>query len=97
MSTYRPGAPIVGATPSEKTYNRLTMSWGVTPVLVPKRPTSGTELFELSAGAAVKACGCQSGDIISVTAGMPVGKVNYTNTLRVLQLTDEMLARSNKD
>ena len=35
VSTYRPGAAIIGATPSEKTYHRLTMSWGVTPVLVP--------------------------------------------------------------
>ena len=29
VSTYRPGAPIIAATPSEKTFNRLTMSWGV--------------------------------------------------------------------
>ena len=28
VSTYRPGAPIIAATPSEKTFNRLTMSWG---------------------------------------------------------------------
>ena len=31
VSTYRPGAPIIAATPSEKTFNRLTMSWGVKP------------------------------------------------------------------
>lgn len=28
------------------------------------------------------------GDIITITAGMPVGHVNYTNTLRVHQLTE---------
>lgn len=97
VSTYRPGAPIVGATPCEKTFHRLTMSWGVAPVLVPQRPTSGTQLFELSAYAAVKACGCKAGDIITVTAGMPVGKVNYTNTLRVLQLTEQILAQGFRD
>lgn len=97
VSSYRPGAPIVGATPSEKTYHRLTMSWGVTPVLVPKRPSSGTELFELSACAATEATDAKAGDIITVTAGMPVGKVNYTNTLRVLQLTEQILAHGFQD
>lgn len=91
VSTYRPGTCIVGATPDETTFNRLTMSWGVVPVLVDRRPTSDTELFELSAHAAAEAVGAKAGDIITVTAGMPVGKVNYTNTLRVLQLTEEIL------
>ena len=92
VSTYRPGAPIIGATPSEKTYNRLTMSWGVIPMLVPNRPSSDAELFELAAKVAVEAVGLKSGDIMTVTAGVPVGKINYTNSLRVLQLTDEILA-----
>ncbi len=92
VSTYRPGAPIIGATPSEKTYNRLTMSWGVIPMLVPNRPSSDAELFELAAKVAGEAVGLKSGDIMTVTAGVPVGKVNYTNSLRVLQLTDEILA-----
>ena len=92
VSTYRPGAAIIGATPSEKTYHRLTMSWGVTPVLVPNRPSSDAELFELSAKAAVAAC-----DIMTVTAGVPIGKVNYTNSLRVLQLTEELLAHGFQD
>ena len=92
VSTYRPGAPIIGATPSEKTYNRLTMSWGVIPMLVPNSPSSDAELFELAAKVAVEAAGLKSGDIMTVTAGVPVGKINYTNSLRILQLTDEILA-----
>lgn len=44
VSTYRPGTLIVAATPCEQTFNRLSMSWGVKPVLVAKRPSSGTEL-----------------------------------------------------
>ena len=97
VSTYRPGAAIIGATPSEKTYHRLTMSWGVTPVLVPNRPSSDAELFELSAKAAVASCGLEAGDIMTVTAGVPIGKVNYTNSLRVLQLTEELLAHGFQD
>ena len=97
VSTYRPGAAIIGATPSEKTYHRLTMSWGVTPVLVPNRPSSDAELFELSAKAAVASCGLEAGDIMTVTAGVPIGTVNDTNSLRVLQLTEELLAHGFQD
>ena len=97
VSTYRPGAPIIAATPSEQTFHRLTMSWGVTPVLVSCRPNSGTELYELSAGAAVSALDLRVGDTITVTAGMPVGRVNYTNTLRVHQLTEHAFAHLVQD
>ena len=31
----------------------------------------------------------KSGDIITITAGMPVGEVYYTNTLRVHELTEK--------
>ena len=88
VSTYRPGTVIVAATPCEQTFNRLSMSWGVKPVLVAKRPSSGTELYSLSEQAAIKTMDLRVGDIITITAGMPVGHVNYTNTLRVHQLTE---------
>ena len=89
VSTYRPGAPIIAATPSENTSNRLTMSWGVKPILVEKRPQSGTELYHLSEKAAVTALDLRVGDVITITAGMPVGEVYYTNTLRVHELTEK--------
>lgn len=97
VSTYRPGAPIIAATPNEKTCNRLTMSWGVTPVLVSRHPMSGTELYDLSEQAAISALDLRVGDIITITAGMPVGHVNYTNTLRVHQLTERSFAHIVQD
>ena len=97
VSTYRPGAPIIAATPCEKTFNRLTMSWGVTPVMVPHAPKSGTELYDLSEQAAIQALDLRVGDIITITAGMPVGHVNYTNTLRVHQLTERSFAQFVQD
>ena len=97
VSTYRPGAPIIAATPNGKTFHRLSMSWGVHPVMVPKRPTSGTELYDLSEQAAISAVDLRVGDIITITAGMPVGHVNYTNTLRVHQLTERSFAQLVQD
>ena len=97
VSTYRPGAPIIAATPNDKTFHRLSMSWGVHPVMVPQRPTSGTELYDLSEQAAISAVDLRVGDIITITAGMPVGHVNYTNTLRVHQLTERSFAQFVQD
>lgn len=93
VSSYRPGTPIIAPTPKESTYNRLTMSWGVTPVLVKERPSRGTELYDQAAHAAISIVDAKVGDIITVTAGMPVGKVKYTNTLRILQLTEQHFAQ----
>ena len=77
VSTYRPGAPIIAATPNEKTCNRLTMSWGVTPCCVPPSQVRQPQLYDLSEQAAISALDLRVGDIITITAGMPVGHVNY--------------------
>ncbi len=90
VSSRRPGKLIVGATPSEKTFHRLTMSWGVIPCLV-KRPQSGTGLYMQAVRGAVESLDVKVGDIIIVTAGMPVGRVSYTNTMRVVQVTDDFI------
>ena len=55
---------------------------------LPPGPSSGTELYSLSEQAAIQTLDLRVGDIITITAGMPVGHVNYTNTLRVHQLTE---------
>ena len=40
---------------------------------------------------AVESLDVKVGDIIIVTAGMPVGRVSYTNTMRVVQVTDDFI------
>ena len=90
VSNRRPGKFIVGATPSERTFHQLTMSWGVIPCMV-KRPSSGTGLYMQAVRGAVEALDVKVGDIIIVTAGMPVGGVSYTNTMRVIQVTEDYI------
>ncbi len=90
VSCHRPGKIIVGATPSEKTYNRLTMSWGIIPCMV-KRPESGSALYVQALNAAVRTAGVKADDTIIITAGMPVGHVNYTNTMRAMKVTEESI------
>ena len=90
VSCRRPGKIIVGATPNEKTYNRLTMSWGIIPCMV-KRPESGSALYIQALNAAVRTADVKADDTIIITAGMPVGHVNYTNTMRAMKVTEESI------
>ena len=96
VSSFRPGTIIVGATYNEKAYHRMTMSWGVVPALI-KQVNSGTELYTQAVRAAVETCGVQVGDIITVTAGMPVGHVHYTNTLRLIEVTQAYINMAFED
>lgn len=91
VSSFRPEHLIIGATPNEITFQRLTMSWGVYPVLV-NRPANEGILYEQSARAACAVCACEEGDLITITAGMPVGEAHTTNSLRVYELTAKHVA-----
>ncbi|MGN0994519.1 MAG: pyruvate kinase alpha/beta domain-containing protein [Butyricicoccus sp.] len=87
VSSFRPGTPVVGATHVERTFHQLSMSWGIIPCMA-SPVKSGTELYSQAVKAAVLSVHADVGDIITVTAGMPVGRVSYTNTLRVIELQD---------
>ncbi len=82
MSKYRPNIPVIGATPSEKTYHQLSLSWGVTPVLARYQATSD-ELFRHAVDCAKMVGLVKKGDRVVITAGIPLGISGTTNTLRV--------------
>ena len=87
VSSFRPGTPVIGATPVERTFHQMSMSWGIIPCMS-TFVKSGTELYTQAIRAAVHSVGAKEGDIITVTAGMPVGRVSYTNTLRLIELQE---------
>ena len=82
VSKFRPHQIIVGATPEEKTYHQLAMSWGVCPVLALNQENAD-KLFVHSVDCAKKSGLVDDGDIVVITAGMPINVAGTTNTLRV--------------
>ncbi len=82
ISKYRPTCPIVGCTTSEKVYRQLAMSWGVIPVLFEEKQSSD-ELFEHAVARAVEAGVVKCGDLVVLTAGLPLGIPGMTNILKV--------------
>lgn len=81
ISKYRPGLPIIGCTDTEQTCRHLALSWGVTPVLM-TTVRSTDELIDLSIAAAQREKLLKEGDLVVVTAGVPVGVSGSTNILK---------------
>lgn len=82
VSKFRPKAPIIAATTSEKILRRMLLSWGVYPVLI-KEVNSTDEIFELSINKAMEDGYINNGDLVVITAGVPVGVAGATNLIKV--------------
>lgn len=78
MSKFRPQQPIVAATPSEKTYHQLALSWGVYPVMALYQEDAG-KLFDHAIACAKRFCYVEEGDRVVIAAGAN----GITNVLRV--------------
>jgi pyruvate kinase len=82
VARYRPRVPILAPTPHAETYRRLALVWGVTPLLNQSQPTTD-ELIAGALGAALASTGVRRGDIVVITAGVPVGRPGMTNLIKV--------------
>lgn len=78
----RPHAPILCMTPSEITYRRMAMVWGVIPLLVPEFATID-EMITITVRAAHDAGLVHRGDTLVIIAGVPFGIAGQTNLLKV--------------
>ena len=82
MSEYRPEATILALTTNDVTYHRLALYWGVLPLLIPPASTLA-ELVDRIEELLRERNLAQSGEYVVVTASMPVGAGDTTNTLRI--------------
>ncbi|MDR3592141.1 MAG: pyruvate kinase [Negativicutes bacterium] len=82
VSRYRPQARIVAATQWEKVARRCQLYWGVQPVLVPTSPDSDALVSNSIKGAQDVGL-VKEGDLVVITAGVPVGTSGTTNMIRV--------------
>lgn len=89
ISKYRPNCPIISGTTDPTVLRQMNLSWGVTPILVEEKNNTD-ELFDHVVNVA-KANGLvQDGDLVVITAGVPLGMSGTTNLLKV-QLVGNVL------
>lgn len=82
LSKFRPSCMIIGCTPSETVLRQMSMSWGVYPVLMDEKESTD-ELFDSAVKAAEAAGYISKGDVVVLTAGIPLGVAGTTNMLKV--------------
>lgn len=81
ISKYRPTCPIISATTSAKVRRQNNLSWGVMPVMCEEKSNSD-ELFEHAVEVALETGIIKKGDIVVITAGIPLGQSGTTNMLK---------------
>ena len=87
MSKFRPFEPIVAATPVEKTYHQLSLSWGVYPALARYQLTTD-DLFIHAVDCAKQIDMVKDGDKVVITAGIPLDTPGNTNMIKVQTVGD---------
>lgn len=82
VSKYRPSCPIIGCSVNKNVCRQLNLSWGVTPILVDRQETSD-ELFDHAVDQAEKHGLVDQGQLVVLTAGVPLGVSGTTNLIKV--------------
>ena len=82
VSKFRPHELIIAATPEQKTFHQLSLSWGVYPVLALNQ-NSEESLFVHAVDCAKQIDAVKAGDCVVITAGVPVNTSGNTNLLKV--------------
>ena len=82
VSRFRSPMPILGLTTSEKTWRKLGMSWGVTPVMV-EWYNSTDVLFYEATKEAKRVLSLKPGDKVVITGGMTNGVSGNTNLIKI--------------
>jgi len=82
VSRFRTPVDIIGMTTDPKIWRRLSMSWGVTPVLSENFPSMDV-MFYFAQNAAKKVLNLKRGDNILLTGGPINGSSGNTNTIKV--------------
>lgn len=81
ISRFRPACPIAALTTREKIRRQMAISWGVVPFLTGE-VNSTDRIFSLSADVARKEGLVEKGDVVVITAGVPLGESVATNLMK---------------
>ena len=92
ISKYRPKAPIIAATSNDHVLRRLALVWGVYPQLGQKAETTD-EMLAVAVEESVNSGLVSHGDLVVITAGVPVGEAGTTNLMKI-HVVGDILAKA---
>ncbi|NLJ77949.1 MAG: pyruvate kinase [Tissierellia bacterium] len=91
ISKFKPNVPIIAATTRPKVTRKLSLVWGVYPVIAGRSNTTD-EVVDASIDSALERGYVREGDLVVMTAGIPVGVTGTTNLIKV-HTVGKVLAR----
>ena len=90
VSRFRPSTTVVALLLDPQVQRQMALYWGVEPITMPFA-SSTDELVDFAVQAAEEAGIVKQGDLVVVTAGVPVGVSGTTNMIRVCQVGGALL------
>lgn len=85
ISKYRPKAPIIAITPHRDVLPKLSLMWGVIPVLG-NEVYSTDDIFASAIENSIKTGIIKDGDVVVISAGVPIWKTGTTNLIKIHQI-----------
>ena len=82
LSKFRPNCPIIALTTDETTCHQLNLSWGIEPGLMDEKDNTD-QLIEHAIQVSLEKGYLKKGDLVVITAGVPLGISGTTNLLKV--------------
>ncbi len=82
ISKWRPNVPIIASVTNEKTARRVSLYWGVNPIIIGKCNTTDEMISSVSKTIIEKKL-LKKGDLVVITAGVPIGVPGTTNLMKV--------------
>ncbi|GLB58479.1 pyruvate kinase [Cytobacillus sp. NCCP-133] len=92
ISKYRPKAPIVAVTSNDYVSRRLSLTWGVYPQ-IGQRATTTDDMLDIAVEESLNSGIVASGDLVVITAGVPVGEAGTTNLMKI-HVVGDILAKA---
>lgn len=85
VAKYKPSCPIISCSVNPRVCKQLNLLWGCQPLLLREKDDT-EELFDAAVEESKKAGYIKAGDLVVITAGVPLGKSGTTNMIRVVEV-----------
>lgn len=82
IAHHRPSSPILATTTEVSTFYHLSLIWGTQPLMT-ANVSNTDDMIDDSVQAAVQAGLARNGDIVVITAGVPVSRAGTTNLIKI--------------
>lgn len=90
ISKFRPKATILAVTFSEQTARGLSLKWGVE-ATIDDKPESTDDMFNVATQKTLEGGYVKEGELILITAGVPVGERGTTNVMKIQMVGSKLV------